>query len=220
MRSINNVVDVSNYVMLELGQPNHPYDLAKVAGPGFRVRRARDGETLVTLDEVERRLTPADLLICDADDVPAGLAGIMGGARSEIDATTTDVLLEMAWFHPIGIVKSSRRHKLRSEASSRFEKGTDPEVIDLAMRRFAQLLAPSAAPRLGRAGSRSTGELPERPPVAAAHRPGGRSARHRPRCRAHRRAPRPDRLHHHPGRAPTSTSPSRRGATTRPPRST
>ena len=164
MRSINNVVDVSNYVMLELGQPNHPYDLAKVAGPGFRVRRARDGETLVTLDEVERRLTTADLLICDADDVPAGLAGIMGGARSEIDDTTTDVLLEMAWFHPIGIVKSSRRHKLRSEASSRFEKGTDPDVIDLAMRRFAQLLAPSgAALESGRVVV--DGELPQRPPV-------------------------------------------------------
>ena len=164
MRSINNVVDVSNYVMLELGQPNHPYDLAKVAGPGFRVRRARDGETLVTLDEVERRLTTADLLICDADDVPAGLAGIMGGARSEIDDTTTDVLLEMAWFHPIGIVKSSRRHKLRSEASSRFEKGTDPEVIDLAMRRFAQLLAPSGAQlEVGRVTV--DGVLPERPLV-------------------------------------------------------
>jgi phenylalanyl-tRNA synthetase beta chain len=140
MRSISNVVDVSNYVMLELGQPNHPYDLAKVAGPGFRVRVARDGETLTTLDDVERRLTPEDLLICGGDDAPVGLAGIMGGASSEIDDATTDVLLEMAWFHPIGIVKSSRRHKLRSEASARFEKGTDPEVIDLAMRRFADLL--------------------------------------------------------------------------------
>jgi phenylalanyl-tRNA synthetase beta chain len=163
MRSISNVVDVSNYVMLELGQPNHPYDLAKVAGPGFRVRRAREGEVLVTLDGVERRLTPADLLICDGDDVPAGLAGIMGGAHSEIDDATTDVLLEMAWFHPIGIVKSSRRHKLRSEASARFEKGTDPEVIDLAMRRFAEL-APSGA-RLEAGRVAVDGVLPERPVV-------------------------------------------------------
>ena len=164
MRSISNVVDVSNYVMLELGQPNHPYDLAKVAGPGFRVRRARDGERLTTLDDVERALTPADLLICGADDVPVGLAGIMGGATSEIDDTTTDVLLEMAWFHPIGIVKSSRRHKLRSEASARFEKGTDPEVIDLAMRRFAQLLAPTGA-RLEAGSARADGQLPPVRPV-------------------------------------------------------
>ena len=161
MRSINNVVDVSNYVMLELGQPNHPYDLAKVAGPGFRVRVARGGETLTTLDDVERHLTPEDLLICDGADSPVGLAGIMGGATSEIDDHTTDVLLEMAWFHPIGIVKSSRRHKLRSEASARFEKGTDPEVIDLAMRRFAELLG--AAMEDGAATA--TGELPARTPV-------------------------------------------------------
>jgi phenylalanyl-tRNA synthetase beta chain len=161
MRSISNVVDVSNYVMLELGQPNHPYDLAKVAGPGFRVRVARGGERLTTLDDVDRTLTPEDLLICDGADVPVGLAGIMGGAASEIDGTTTDVLLEMAWFHPIGIVKSSRRHKLRSEASARFEKGTDPEIIDLAMRRFADLLG---AP-LEDGSSEATGTLPARPPV-------------------------------------------------------
>jgi phenylalanyl-tRNA synthetase beta chain len=161
MRSINNVVDVSNYVMLELGQPNHPYDLAKVAGPGFRIRRAHEGERLTTLDDVDRTLTPEDLLICDGADQPIGLAGIMGGASSEIDETTTDVLLEMAWFDPIGIVRSSRRHKLRSEASSRFEKGTDPEVIDLAMRRFAGLLGASMED--GRAVA--TGELPERPRV-------------------------------------------------------
>ena len=161
MRSISNVVDVSNYVMLELGQPNHPYDLAKVAGPGFRVRVARDGERLTTLDDIDRTLTGEDLLICDGADVPVGLAGIMGGASSEIDDATTDVLLEMAWFHPIGIVKSSRRHKLRSEASARFEKGVDPEVIDLAMRRFAELLG---APLEDRAAV-ATGTLPERPAV-------------------------------------------------------
>lgn len=164
MRSINNVVDVSNYVMLETGQPNHPYDLAKVAGPGFRVRRAEDGELLTTLDDVERRLTGEDLLICDGEDVPVGLAGIMGGASSEIDHGTSDVLLEMAWFHPIGIVKSSRRHKLRSEASARFEKGTDPQVIDLAMRRFAELLAPCGA-ELEAGQVEARGDLPERPTV-------------------------------------------------------
>jgi len=161
MRPINNVVDVSNYVMLELGQPNHPYDLAKVAGPGFRIRRARDGEVLTTLDDVERTLTTEDLLICDGADQPVGLAGIMGGANSEISEATTDVLLEMAWFEPIGIVRSSRRHKVRSEASARFEKGTDPEVVDLAMRRFADLLG--APLEDGRAVA--TGDLPVRPRV-------------------------------------------------------
>ncbi len=161
MRSINNVVDVSNYVMLELGQPNHPYDLARVAGPGFRVRVARPGEVLTTLDDVERPLHPEDLLICDGEDRPIGLAGIMGGAASEISPTTSDVLLEMAWFHPIGIVRSSRRHKLRSEASARFEKGADPEVVDLAMRRFAELLG--AEMEDGAAAARGT--LPAHSPV-------------------------------------------------------
>ncbi|MET0729424.1 MAG: phenylalanine--tRNA ligase subunit beta [Acidimicrobiales bacterium] len=161
MRSVNNVVDVSNYVMLELGQPNHPYDLAKVAGPGFRIRLAREGERLTTLDDVDRLLSPEDLLICDGADVPVGLAGIMGGSSSEIDEATSDVLLEMAWFHPIGIVRSSRRHKLRSEASARFEKGTDPEIIDLAMRRFAELLGVP----LEDGAAVATGTLPERPTV-------------------------------------------------------
>ena len=196
MRSISNVVDVSNYVMLELGQPNHPYDLAKVAGPGFRVRVARDGETLTTLDDVERHLTPEDLLICDGDDVPVGLAGIMGGATSEIDDATTDVLLEMAWFHPIGIVKSSRRHKLRSEASARFEKGTDPEVVDLAMRRFAALLG---AP-LEDGAALATGTLAGSASRSRAHGSGRPPARHRPGIGSHRRAAGPDRLHHHRGR--------------------
>ena len=92
MRPINALVDISNYVMLELGQPNHPYDLAKVPGAGLRVRRAGAGETLVTLDDVERHLLPDDLLICAADDTPVGIAGVMGGASCEIDASTTDVL--------------------------------------------------------------------------------------------------------------------------------
>ena len=164
MRPINNVVDVSNYVMLELGRPSHPYDLAKVAGPGFRIRLAHQGEALTTLDDLERLLHPDDLLICDGDDAPIGLAGIMGGASSEISAATTDVLLEMAWFHPIGIAKSSRRHKVRSEASARFEKGADPADIDLAMRRFAELLSPAGA-QLEAAAAEDTGDLPEREPV-------------------------------------------------------
>jgi phenylalanyl-tRNA synthetase beta chain len=164
MRPINSLVDVSNYVMLELGQPNHPYDLAKVRGGGLRVRRARPGEALVTLDEVERTFTGDDLLICDGEDTPVGIAGIMGGADTEIDAATTEVLLEMAWFLPIAIAKTSRRMRLRSEASARFEKGTDPEAIDLAHARFAELLAPSGA-RLEAGMVDVRGELPAREPI-------------------------------------------------------
>lgn len=164
MRPINSLVDVSNYVMLELGQPNHPYDLAKVRGGGLRVRRARPGEAMVTLDDIERRFTGNDLLICDAEDRPVGIAGIMGGAETEIGTSTSDVLLEMAWFLPIGVARTSRRLRLRSEASARFEKGTDPEIIDLAHRRFAELVAASGA-RLEGGTVDVRGELPDRRPV-------------------------------------------------------
>jgi len=141
MRPINNVVDVSNYVMLELGQPNHAYDLSTLDGGGFRVRLATDGETLTTLDGVSRSLAPTDLLIADAADRPIGLAGIMGGADTEISDTTTTVALEMAWFEPIGIARTAARTGLRSEASARFERGVDPYVIDTAIARFVELLA-------------------------------------------------------------------------------
>ncbi|HEX6569751.1 MAG TPA: phenylalanine--tRNA ligase subunit beta [Acidimicrobiales bacterium] len=164
MRPINSLVDASNYVMLELGQPYHPYDLANVRGGGLRVRRARPGETMVTLDGVERTFTGDDLLICDAEDRPVGIAGVMGGSETEIDGSTTDVLLEMAWFLPIGIARTSRRLRLRSEASARFEKGTDPEVIDLAHRRFAELVASSGA-RLEAGTVDVRGDLPDRRPV-------------------------------------------------------
>lgn len=164
MRPINSVVDASNYLMLELGQPNHPYDLARVRGQGFRIRRARAGESMVTLDEVERRFTIDDLLICDVEDDPIGVAGVMGGSATEIDDTTTDVLVEMAWFRPMAIAKTSRRLKLRSEASARFEKGCDPEVIELAHARFAELLGVGGAwIESGIVDQR--GELPDRSPV-------------------------------------------------------
>lgn len=164
MRPINNVVDVSNYVMLELGQPNHPYDLARVAGPAFRIRRAGAGEAIVTLDGVARALDGEDLLICDGKDRPIGIAGVMGGADSEIGEATRDVVLEMAWFLPIAIAKTSRRLRLRSEASARFEKGCDPAVIELAMARFAELLAPSGA-RMERGCAEDRGELSRPGPV-------------------------------------------------------
>ena len=145
MRPINSVVDVSNYVMLELGQPSHTYDLAKLAGAGFRVRRAVDGETIETLDGVTRTLTSADGVVADSDNMVVGIAGVMGGVSTEIGGDTTSVALEMAWWDPASIAASARRLGLRSEASARFEKGADPEVADLAMRRFAELLADTGA---------------------------------------------------------------------------
>ncbi len=149
MRPINSVVDVSNYVMLELGQPNHTYDLAKVPGGALRVRWARPGERILTLDGVERELDAGDGVIADGDDVAIGIAGVMGGASTEISVDTTEVLLEMAWWQPLAIARSSKRLGLRSEASARFERGTDPEVVELASRRFAELLAPSGVRLLG-----------------------------------------------------------------------
>ncbi len=141
MRPINNVVDVSNYVMLETNQPNHAYDFATLGGGGFRVRLANDGEVLVTLDDVARTLTADDLLICDAHDRPIGLAGIMGGQNSEISDTTTTIALECAWFEPAAIMRSVVRSGLRSEASARFERGADPLGTERGVARFVELLS-------------------------------------------------------------------------------
>lgn len=144
-RPINNVVDVSNYVMFELGAPNHTFDLHKVPDGVLRVRKARAGETLVTLDGNERTLTEADGVICDKDDNVISLAGVMGGLSTEIDASTRSVLLEIAWWDPLTIAKTAKRLGLRSEASARFERGCDPEMPALAARRFAELLALTGA---------------------------------------------------------------------------
>jgi phenylalanyl-tRNA synthetase beta chain len=155
MRPINNVVDASNYVMLELGQPTHPYDLDRLPGEGIVVRRARPGELLTTLDGVERELgkpgpglgdTGQDCLICDAEGDPVGIAGVMGGESSEISESTTRVLLEAAYFVPIAIARTSKRLNLRTEASARFERGTDPHGIDRAADRFCALLAVTSGP--------------------------------------------------------------------------
>lgn len=143
MRAINNVVDVSNYVMLELNQPNHAYDLDTLGGHGFRVRRAQDGEAMTTLDGVERKLNTDDLLICDANDTPIGIGGIMGGLDSEISDSTTTIALEIAWFEPLGIAKTASRLGLRSEASLRFDRGVDPYGMPRAVARFVELLQPT-----------------------------------------------------------------------------
>jgi phenylalanyl-tRNA synthetase beta chain len=153
MRPISNVVDVSNYVMLELNQPNHAYDLATLGGGGFRVRTAREGEQMTTLDGVVRTFVDTDLLICDADDVPIGVGGIMGGLDSEITDDTTTVVLEIAWFTPLTILQTSSRLQLRSEASARYERGCDPYVIDTAIARFAELLTETCPDLVVHAGA-------------------------------------------------------------------
>lgn len=144
MRPVNNIVDISNYVMWELGAPNHAYDIDRLGDGGsavLRARWARDGEQLTTLDGVERTLTVGDGVIADAADRAVGIAGVMGGASTEIDASTTTVVVEFAWWDPMTIARSSRRLGLRSEASARFERGCDPAIIPLAARRFAELAA-------------------------------------------------------------------------------
>lgn len=144
MRPISLAVDVTNYVMLELGQPLHAYDLDKL-GDVIEVRRARAGERLTTLDDVDRPLDPQDLLITggsggsDGGRV-LGLAGVMGGATSEVDAETTTVLVEAAHFDPTTVARSSRRHKLVTEASKRFERGVDPALPPVAVQRVVDLL--------------------------------------------------------------------------------
>jgi phenylalanyl-tRNA synthetase beta chain len=140
VRSISNVVDVTNFVLLELGHPLHAFDLDRVAGHEIIVRTARPSERMTTLDGKERALDPEDLLIADRDRGSA-LAGVMGGGDSEISASTTRVLIESAWFSPAGIRRTSKRHQLRTEASFRFERGADTGAVIPALDRCAQLLA-------------------------------------------------------------------------------
>jgi phenylalanyl-tRNA synthetase beta chain len=140
VRSISNVVDATNFVLLELGHPLHAFDLDKVAGREIVVRTARPGEKLVTLDGKERELSAEDLLIADRDRGSA-LAGVMGGGDSEISAGTSRVLLESAWFQPGGVRRTSRRHGLKTEASYRFERGADPGMVIPAVDRCAALIA-------------------------------------------------------------------------------
>jgi phenylalanyl-tRNA synthetase beta chain len=140
LRSLNAVVDVTNLVLLELGQPLHAFDLAALRGGEVRVRRAGPGEKLVTLDGQTRSLEPHDLVIADAERALA-VAGVMGGAESEVTEATRDVLIESAQFHPTRIRRTARRLGLHSEASYRFERGVDPEGVARAADRAARLLA-------------------------------------------------------------------------------
>jgi phenylalanyl-tRNA synthetase beta chain len=139
IRSLNNLVDVTNYVMIERGQPLHAFDLPSLAGAEIIVRRAREIPTIKTLDGQERRLTPDDLLICDRDRGVA-IAGLMGGENSEVREQTTALLLESAYFVPETVRRTARRLGLRSEASYRFERGVDPQGTVLALNRAVELL--------------------------------------------------------------------------------
>ncbi|MGM0384512.1 MAG: phenylalanine--tRNA ligase subunit beta [Actinomycetota bacterium] len=140
MRPISLAVDVTNYVMLDLGQPMHAYDLGKLVAP-IVVRRARPGERLTTLDDVDRALDLEDLLITDAGgERVLALAGVMGGASTEIDSATTDVLLEAAHFDPVTVARTARRHRIPSESGKRFERGVDPQVPPFAAQMAADLL--------------------------------------------------------------------------------
>jgi phenylalanyl-tRNA synthetase beta chain len=143
MRPISLAVDITNFVMFEIGQPLHAYDRTRLNGP-IGVRRAEDGEKLTTLDGAERVLSAEDLVITD-DCGPIGLAGVMGGAHTEIaehgaDSGTTEIVIEAAHFAPVPIARTARRHKLASEASRRFERGTDPQATSAAAQRAVDLL--------------------------------------------------------------------------------
>lgn len=143
MRPINNIVDVTNYVMLEYGQPLHAFDFRQIGGGKIVVRRASEGETMTTLDGVDRILTPDTLVIAD-EEIPVAVAGVMGGADSEVIDITTSVLLESANFNPASIRHTSTALKLRSEASTRFERGISPDITVSALKRATELILESA----------------------------------------------------------------------------
>ena len=150
MRSISNVVDITNYVMLALGSPLHAYDSETLAGGRIIVRRARPGEEIVTLDGTRRELDPADLVIADAERA-IGLAGVMGGENTEVSAATTSVVLETANFEPLTVLRSGERHHMRSESQTRWEKGVDYHLAPIAASYATELFAELA-------GARWTGE--------------------------------------------------------------
>jgi len=160
MRPVSNVVDATNYAMLEIGQPLHPFDLATLVGRGIVVRRAGQGEVVVTLDDVERSLTAEDLVIADREKAVA-IAGVIGTAPTEVGAGTRDVLLESAYFEPKGVIRTSRRLRLQTEASVRFGRGADPENpprgADLAARLMAKWAGGSVL-----SGAIEAGQAPER----------------------------------------------------------
>ncbi|GGB03716.1 phenylalanine--tRNA ligase subunit beta [Macrococcus hajekii] len=159
IRPINNVVDISNYVMMEIGQPLHMFDADKIGSSEIVVRYASEGEKMTTLDDKERELTTEDIVVTNGNE-PIALAGVMGGDFSEVTEETKNVVIESALFNAINVRKTSRQTGLRSEASSRFEKGVAPERVNMALDRAAFLLQEHAEGNV-LAGIVSAGELPE-----------------------------------------------------------
>ncbi|QJX47385.1 phenylalanine--tRNA ligase subunit beta [Hymenobacter taeanensis] len=137
---INNVVDVTNFVLHELGQPLHAFDADQITGGKIRVKRAEAGEKFTTLDGLERTLKPEDLVIADANGAPMALAGVFGGKTSGVSDQTTRIFLESAYFQPAAVRKSGQVHQLKTDASFRFERGTDPHMVPVALKRAALLL--------------------------------------------------------------------------------
>ncbi len=150
VRAINNVVDATNYVLLELNQPMHAYDVRKLRGPAVIARRAQSGETLTTLDGVSRTLDSSMTIIAD-EAGPIGVAGVMGGANTEVSAETEDVFLECAYFTPAGIRRTRRALGLSTEASYRFERGIDRWGGAEALRRCVEIIAATAGGKLAEA---------------------------------------------------------------------
>lgn len=144
LNPINNLVDITNYVLHELGQPMHAFDAAKLSGSQVRIRKAKAGEKLVLLDKSEKTLHETDLVIADAEK-PLALAGVMGGLDSGVTTETRSIFLESAWFDPAHVRKSSQRHGVKSDSSFRFERGTDPEMVVKALMRAAQLIEETGA---------------------------------------------------------------------------
>jgi len=140
LRPVNNIVDITNFVMMETGQPLHAFDFDRLSDHRIVVRQAKKGETFITLDKKELLLTPDMLMICDGEK-PVALAGIMGGHNSDITESTTRVLIESAYFTPVGIRKTSKKLSISSESSHRFERGVDPEGIITALNRAARLMS-------------------------------------------------------------------------------
>jgi phenylalanyl-tRNA synthetase beta chain len=139
VRPISNIVDITNYVMVELGQPMHAFDFARIGGARIRVRRAKPGEVLRTLDGQVRELTPDMLMIADAER-PVAIGGVMGGADSEVSPSTKTIVFEAAYFNPLSVRRTSKRLGLKTEASIRFERGSDPNLVAAAMPRACALL--------------------------------------------------------------------------------